>query len=152
MDWSWWQTWMTVVVCGIGGGLGGTLFVTGFEVPIPQLWSELLNNGKIRQLLFHLFRNTLSGGFAAWASWVLYTPVADITLGRPVNEQVILGAIITGGVGASLVAAILAGRAKDQALATKDQAIERLSESVEELSGYEPWLRHPTCSVNSPTS
>jgi hypothetical protein len=120
---------MTVAALGVVGGAIGTFFPSGMDVPIHPLWKDLLGNGVKRQIAFHAFRNLVSGGLAAWATWILYTPVTDPAIGRAVTEFTMVGAIITGGTGAAVVSSLFAGPAKDRIIETMTDSSKDLLEA-----------------------
>src|SRR4051812_25687215 len=119
-----WDPWMTVAALGTFGGLIGTVFPSGMDVPLPGPLKDLIGTNTKGLIAFHLIRNLISGGLASVAAWMLYAPIVDPLVGRLLTEQMMVGSVITGGAGAAILSSLFAGQAKDRVIASLSDQVE----------------------------
>jgi hypothetical protein len=143
-----WEPLITVAALGIFGGVFGTLFSSGLDVPIHPLWTQLIGPGPKAQIGFHFVRNLLSGGVAAVATWVLYSPVSAPTVGQALGANVMVGAFLTGAVGATVVSSLLASIAKDKVIDTVTRTSTDILEA--EIDRRVPPVEPPASGEESP--
>jgi len=127
-----------LAVGGVGGfaGLVVTFFIPGgMDNLIPPKLRSRISDESGWSIAYAAVTNIICGALASTIGWLAYGSGTDATStgGGPVTGRVVLGSIILGLTGTSVLKSIITTRNKDTTIGTLNTSVDTLGAQVEQL-------------------